>query len=383
MRRILLSTVMVILCGTSAVLAQDSVTPTLRITNSPLPTFLSQDSAFSPLDPIPVREVSPAVSQQDALSAQYNDLETAASRRISELRGEYTSLQDVLADLYDRLRALQGKSDADGSSYYDAVAAIQSQLSKGTTPGNPVLVERLGGAQGNLESLAAAIKGFEDLSLEVAQASSVASFLASSVELSYGISGAVDRDHDNLRQLEDSVSNTLVLVERLLNSLSEDITRTTSYVTAERQNLRTLALAVANGDVYGANISNRLYTQVAQSLFPAAGTASAIGTAAPASTPRPLLVIRFDDRNVAYEQALHNSVTAALEAGVGSTFELVAVDPGTGNAARKAIESAKSKRNAERVLRSLVQLGVNANNVTLSKASRKDATSSEVHVLVR
>ena len=188
----------------------------------------------------------------------------------------------------------------------------------------------------------------------------------------------------------------VTVIERLLNTTNEEITRASGYLAAERRNLRTLALAVANGDVYGANISNRLYSQVNQGMFPvtsngadtnmssSAGFAGgASGMMATPSEPKPLVVVKFDRPDVSYEQALYTAIGEAKDKYPGARFEIVAVDPGAGNAAKRAIEAAKAKRNAERVLRSMVQMGVNANDVVVSNASRQDARTSEVHVLIR
>ena len=46
-------------------------------------------------------------------------------------------------------------------------------------------------------------------------------------------------------------------IERILNNVNDGITRTSAYLTTERHNLRTLALAVTQGDLYGKSLANR------------------------------------------------------------------------------------------------------------------------------
>jgi hypothetical protein len=64
-------------------------------------------------------------------------------------------------------------------------------------------------------------------------------------------------------------------------------------------------------------------------------------------------------------------------------FEIVAVHPEEGNAAQVAIETTKSRRNAERVLRSLTQMGLPMDKVDVSYAGSNNADSSEVHIYIR
>ncbi len=64
-------------------------------------------------------------------------------------------------------------------------------------------------------------------------------------------------------------------------------------------------------------------------------------------------------------------------------YEIVAVHPSIGNAAQVAIESTKSRRNAESVLRTITAMGVPMDKVDISTSPSADATSSEVHIYIR
>ena len=63
-------------------------------------------------------------------------------------------------------------------------------------------------------------------------------------------------------------------------------------------------------------------------------------------------------------------------------FDIVAVSPTQGGDASRALASNQSRRNAEGVLRTLVDLGLSPNQATLSSAAA-DVSGSEVHVYVR
>src|SRR5690606_8435478 len=80
-----------------------------------------------------------------------------------------------------------------------------------------------------------------------------------------------------------------------------------------------------------------------------------------ASGPRPLVKIRFDKPNVQYEQPVYMAVSDAMQKYPDARFEIVAVHPTGGNAAQVAIESTRARRNAEQVLRTLTQMGLDGN----------------------
>ena len=110
---------------------------------------------------------------------------------------------------------------------------------------------------------------------------------------------------------------------------------------------------------------------------PAGGAASQVGAR------QPLAVIRFDRENVQYEQALFTVVGAALERRPNAAFDIVAVAPAGGDTARVALDTNRSRRNAENVLRTLTNMGLPADRMTLSATASPQAQVNEVHIYVR
>ena len=214
----------------------------------------------------------------------------------------------------------------------------------------------------------------------VASTSTLSAFLLETTRAAYGLSGAVDEDHRQLSILEDEVNRTVVLIDRLLNELSEDISRQSNYLSTERTNLNTLALAVKNGEILGASLVNRAF---ASSTPLASNSPTAAPRMSSDSLRRPLVVIRFDRANVQYEQPLYNAISRALQRRPNAMFDLVAVAPGGGNAARVALASSSSKKNAETVLRSLSDMGLPLERVRLSALTSNSAQTGEVHLYVR
>ncbi|MBT6959668.1 MAG: hypothetical protein HOA00_00860 [Rhodospirillaceae bacterium] len=196
----------------------------------------------------------------------------------------------------------------------------------------------------------------------------MSSYLLDSVRAAYSLTGAIDDDHRRLRSLEDEVNQTTVTIERLLNELTTDIGRQQQFVASERENLMELAGDINSGQLYGSQQTTSSSPQMA--------------SAAPGdfSQRRPLVVIRFDRQDVAYEPALYQAVSRALERRPDAIFDLVAVSPGSGS---QNLSSGSARRNAEQVLGSLAGMGLPSDRVMLSAMASPTAQSSEVHIYVR
>jgi hypothetical protein len=354
--------------------------PALVVTNEPLPPELQARLYSNP-------SRAPEITMEKVLGNDYYDgSETIVGRKVDSLRNEFFSLQGNVANLAERLSDLENQGQAQAAEYYANVATISTQLQSGTTPGNPRLLKRLSVARNSLEALTSNVAALNDLAVEVSNVASLSGFILESVRATYSLSGAVEEDHARLAQLEDSVNNNVVLIERLQNSVNDDITRTTSYLGTERNNLRTMSLAITTGDLFGKSLANRPFSGAQPASFAADGGMGSAGmgmNAAPISAPRPLVKIRFDKPNVAYEQPVYMAVNEALQRYPNARFELVAVHPTGGNSAESTIESTRARRNAEKVLRSLTQMGVTMDRLDLSYMPSPEAGSSEVHLYVR
>src|SRR3546814_9819040 len=74
-----------------------------------------------------------------------------------------------------------------------------------------------------------------------------------------------------LAVLEDDTNQTVVVVDRLLTELSDDIRRQSAYVGIERQDLNAMAVAIKHGELFGTSLANRTrseeHTSELQSLM--------------------------------------------------------------------------------------------------------------------
>jgi hypothetical protein len=315
---------------------------------------------------------------------------TQVGQRVARMREDVQRLQSGVAGNNQQLQQLRAETVQTSQRYYTLVAGVNARLQVGTTPGNPILQGQWQQANQELDRIAAEIGRMTTLSNQVSADAALAAFLLESVRAAYTLSGAVEEDHRALASLEDDVNRTVVTIDRMLTELSEDISRQSAYISRERSNLSTLAVAIKNGELYGTGLGNRAFVQ-SQGLEPGPAQTSAVGRgaaaqqqqAAASADRRPLVVIRFDRANPSYEQALYTAVNRALERKPDARFDVVAVAPGKGTQAQVALASSNSKKNAETVVRSLTNMGLPADRVRLSSRTSGNIQSSEVHVLVR
>ncbi|MCG8355685.1 MAG: hypothetical protein MI920_08955 [Kiloniellales bacterium] len=300
---------------------------------------------------------------------------TLVGQKVDELRGELARLQDQLSNQNNELQTLRVDARDSASAYHSVIGRVNARLQVGTTPGNPELVAQWNQAQGELGKVGESISQLNALSAQSASTSALAAFMLDSTRATFGLYGALEDDHRQLAVLEDEVNKTVVVLDRLLNELTEDIARTQNYFSAERSNLTAMQIAIDSGEYIGGSLAGRAFGIPPPP--PAGGAASLVGQR------QPLVVIRFSDPNVDYEQALFTAVNRALERKPNAGFDLVAVAPSGGNPAQVSIASTRSRRNAEGVLRSLTGMGLPPDRVTLSATTSANAQVNEVHVYVR
>ncbi|MBO6519134.1 MAG: hypothetical protein JJ900_13965 [Rhodospirillales bacterium] len=301
---------------------------------------------------------------------------TFVGEKVVQLREELTRLQNSIAQQNEELQRLRTELVKNSQQYHGTIAAVNSRLQVGTTPGNPILVQQFKSAQADLDRIAQDIDNMNNLTSAVASNSTLSAYMAEAARAAFSVSGAVDEDHRQLAILEDEGNRTAVLIDRLLKELTSDVRRQTNYVTTERANLNLISAGIKSGELFGGSLVNRaVLSNSGQANF----------TNLPQSTVgrTPLVVIRFDRADVPYEQALYTAVSKTLERRPNAMFDLVAVAPTTGGTARIALNSQKARQHAENVMRSLVEMGLPPNRVAVSARTEQQVANNEVHLYVR
>ena len=303
-----------------------------------------------------------------------NDTGTAVSKTVASLRAQVSSLQGSLMGNGQRYGELRSSGAGAAASYYDSRGRITSRLQMGTTRGNPELVSEWNKAQSSLDQLAGNINALNALGTSVASDASSAHYALDQISATFKVSGAVDEDHRQLSVLQDETNQSIVLIDRLLSEVSADVQRQTAYVANERANLTTLASAIKNGELYGADISAPLLT---------ASTAGSGPRGAYAASSTPLVVIRFDKADVDYQQILYAALTEALKARPGAAFSVVAVSPTRGTVTAVQLAQTTAHRHAQEVVRSMTDMGVPASRLAVASQTDPATSATEVRVFVR
>lgn len=307
---------------------------------------------------------------------------TEVGRKIQTMRAELNRIRSSADQYGNQFRSIRAETQQSTQRYHATVATINSRLQVGTTPGNPILIQQWNTAQQQLDVVNANVTKTSGLVNGVATESAAAGYLLDTTRAAFNLSGAVEEDHKQLSVLADDVSRSKVAIDRLLGELTDEVTRQSDYLSTERRSLTTLSLAIKNGNMTGvatrdgSGAVGAPRTGVSPGAPMSAAPAPASSGPTGPSARRPLVVIRFDRPDVEYQQALYTAVNRALEVRPQATFDLVAVAPARGN-------TAQAQRNAENVLRSLSNMGLPANRVSMSAMSSPSAKNNEVHLYVR
>jgi hypothetical protein len=295
------------------------------------------------------------------------------SQKVRDIAGELQVLQAAEAQNSAAYVSQLARAEQNAQQYYTTISAITSRLQIGTTPGNPILVSQYNVAQTQLDQLMRDVSTFNTLGAAVASNAATSAYISNAIGATLNLSGAVEEDHRQLYELQDSNNRTLVGIESQWNALNAVIERQTSYINIERTRMTQLATAISNGRLHGPALAEFGTQQAPAALT---GDAALMGR-------QPLVVIRFDRDDVAFQDPLYQAVGAALQRKPDAIFDLVAVAPAGGSAGDVALASTTAKRNAEEVLRVLTAMGLPGDRVTLSATTSYDAVVNEVRVFVR
>lgn len=355
----------------------------------------AQSSA--PIAAAPLPGAPPAAAQAPA-PVTGNTTGTYVGQKVAELHRDLQQVDDNLARHRADLQQMRQVLRQDSSNYFTTLAGINARLQTGTTPGNPQLVAQWNQAQTTLDHMSDDIARLNSISNQAAADSSRASYILDSTKAAFALQGAVDEDHRDLSEIQTETSQTIVRIDELLNELSGEIGRQSTYVGNERNNLVVLSLAIKNGQLYGPSLASRVAAPPAIASAtplpaPTALRAPAVrrakarkatpAAARAADTGRPLVVIRFDHPNVEYQQAVYTAVSRALARRPDASFDLVAVAPNSGSPGQAAVNANTSKQNAENVLHALTGMGMPANRMTLSSTTSGQVSNNEVRIYVR
>ncbi len=334
-----------------------------------IPIAPSEGEALQGAPAVTVAAQTPTVIETSPLPSG-GSTGTVVGRRVAELQTELGTLQKSLQQGGGRLQQLRAQSAKNAQAYNASISDVRARLQVGTTPGNPEVIALWNQAQSRLDSVNADIGPMTNLANDINNDVTVSGFLLNSIRSSYTLAGGVDTDHRNLEKLENSTTEALQQSSQMQAAINGEITQQAAYVSSERQNMTSLALAIDKGHFLNVP-GGRSNT--------AAAPPSGGGQVASTAERRPLVIIRFDRDDVEYEDALASAASQALQRFPNAQFDLVAVAPATGTQATQE----SSRRYAEQVMRSMSGMGIPANRLTMSATTTPTVASEEVHIFVR
>lgn len=305
-------------------------------------------------------------------TAYFNaDTGTFVGQKVEAFRKELAHIQQSNDSNTKELQKLRSSVLDNTTQYNKFVADIETKLQVGTTPGNPNMYNLLQNAQNNVQAISASYVSLDSLSSRVAANSTSVNYLVDSLASAFNISGAVEKDHSNLRNLQNQAEQLSVLINNLNAEINQDIASQQQYLSSAMAQVNNLNSAIQVGSFKSAP------AKVVRPLFSTPSKPLAHhNLKSPAKmSGKALFVARFEDDNINYTDGLKIAVNAALEKKPNAVFEVVAVS--------NTSTSAKAKDHASRIMKEIVALGVNANQVNLSSKNNTNVVVAEVQVFVK
>lgn len=315
-----------------------------------------------------------AVKPQDSAYTANTQIVSEVSKKVTAIETKLQQLQENIRKNTEVFRELKNKNAEESRQYYEYVARIHARLQIGTTPGNPELTEMWKQASALLTGSDKNMSETAKLSSEIIRTKNELTSLLDTIGETFLIPGAMEIDHENLKALEDQANQTVVSLNRLSSDVSAQIARQQQYFSTESQNINMLGTDIQSGSMVNA----RPQAAVSLPAAPALLSAAAYLPDADLTGRRPLMVIRFNKKNVAYEQSLYKAVKAALDKRPNTNFEIVAVSPT--NAKSGEVEAAK---NADAVRNSLISMGLPESRIYSSKTKSASIQTTEVHLYLK
>jgi hypothetical protein len=284
----------------------------------------------------------------------------------ARLQGELDQLKTQAAQRDASLRQIKNGLALDASAFNAATSAVKTGLQSGRQPGDSALLGQWSDAQTALARIDSNMAKLVTLSVQSSQDAAFADYIADSAKRAQALQGSA-ADRDRLTTIQADAVATAGAARAQKTEVGAEIERQTADVTRERAGLMQLASAIEGGTLYPVNPG-------AEAAARPAATTLAPGDL---DARKPLVVIRFDQPNVRYDEPVRKAAALALRRKPSTIFDIVASAPAVASAREK------SKSDAEAVIRSLMDAGVPSNQVTLTLAAPQRGAGSEVLIFVR
>ncbi len=331
----------------------------------------------------------PAAAGQAAMPA--NTAQAFLASDAGRLQGELEQIKARVANRDASLQQIRNGFAREASAYQTATGAVGTGLQSGKPSGDPALLGQWTNAQAALARMDGSMAQLVALSVQSAQDASFADYIADSAKRARALEGSV-ADQEHLTAIQTDAAATVAAARTQKTAIGAEIEKQTVDVTRERAELMRLASAIEGGTLYPASKNPKFSVPraaVAKSTAAQVARAGNPHSVSPASPPgnfdgkKPLVVIRFDQPNVQYDQPVRKVAALALQRKPTAIFDVVASAPADGAPDTAASAREKSKADAEGVVRSLMNAGVPSTQLTLTLATPQTGAATEVRIFVR
>ena len=305
---------------------------------------------------------------------------TFVGQKVIGFRKELGQLQDSIRKYNEDLQKLRASIINNAMQYQKVIGAIEAKLQVGTTPGNPQMYALLQNAQNSIQIMSSNTNALNRLSARVTSDAAMTTYLLDSIQSAFGVSGAVDEDHRQLRILENETNQTAILFNSLSAELNNDIMRQQQYLETAQNNIVDLNSAIKVGNYNGVN-----YYGNNASVSPSYTTNSGyrgnsnVQTKKTTYSSSPLFVAKFNKKDVNFKDGLRQAVGSAMQRKQNVMFEVVAITPLNGSALSKS----SAQNNAGMVFEEMIKMGVSPDKISLGARTSETASSAEVHIYVK
>lgn len=293
--------------------------------------------------------------------------DNSAAEDLREIRDELADIAQSAADGDQILQQLRSAAAGRSEDYVALAERIDTGLRSNPEPGDPVLERLWRQALSALDRLSGDDPALVRLIRQAASDSEATAEALDSLRSGIDLTEAGPAERGTRDGLLRDAEGMAAILDTMRSEAQQDLASLRNYVTAERANLQILRLAILNGEPYGISLANRAVPDIA---------ARADRPETPARGDSPLVVIRFDDGDIRYEQPLYRAASLALERRADALFTLVAVGgPET--------ELDLARDHAGQVRRTLAEMGLPEDQLSETDWSDPEASGAEVHLYVR
>ncbi|HEX7006911.1 MAG TPA: hypothetical protein VF274_07225 [Alphaproteobacteria bacterium] len=335
----------------------------------PAPPAIAEGALAKPPPPIGSTQFKPIPPTPSAAT----DSETG--RKIASLRTEFIGLQNQIAQYGDELNLFRRSLRLNLDEYRKATAALR--LTDVRLPDNtPQFAAAVADARSKLGRVNADLLRMNGLASKVTVSAAYMGELREQVRALVATPGT--EEARQLEMLDREVSEGVVLTHEMLADIHRDISEHSQYTADQSEAIDLLAAAVTAGGSRS-DAAVPAPASVAPSAAPATAAEPPRAPPERGAARRPFATIRFDKPDVDYEPTLRQAVQRALRQRPDLNLEVVGVSP----AADGPTVTASALGHARTVMRSLAEMGLPLDRLSMSGTTRADAASDEVRIFVR